>query len=248
MLKRIILSTLLLILSTGLNAQSVDEIIAKNIEAKGGYEKLKSIKTMKAEGQLTAQGGMVQGEITIFHKRPNKMRFNMEFQGQTMVQAFDGENGWMIIPFMGSTEPQRMPEAQLKSMRSNADMDGVLMDYKKKGHKVELIGKEDVEGTEAYKLKVTLKDSSVQYIYLDAEYFIELKISHVTKINDTEQVIDTFLSDYKEVEGTMVPFAIEQKRGDMVLSQITLSSIEYNIDIDDSFFVMPEKKQPAEQK
>ncbi len=246
MFKKLILTTLALIFAASLSAQTVDEIIAKNIEAKGGYDKLKSIKTMQATGQFTAQNGMVQGTITLYNKRPNKMRMNMDIQGQTMVQAFDGTTGWMIIPFMGTTEPQRMPEEQVKSMKSNADMDGVLVDYKKKGHKVELLGKEELEGTDVYKLKVTRKDSSVQYLYLDSDYYIELKMSTVIKSKGTEQMFDTYLSDYKEVDGTMVPFAIEQKKGDMLLSQITLSEVKYNVDIDDSYFAMPEKKkEPA---
>lgn len=246
MFKKLILTTLALMFAASLSAQTVDEIIAKNIEAKGGYDKLKSIKTMQATGQFTAQNGMVQGTITLYNKRPNKMRMNMDIQGQTMVQAFDGTTGWMIIPFMGTTEPQRMPEEQVKSMKSNADMDGVLVDYKKKGHKVELLGKEELEGTDVYKLKVTRKDSSVQYLYLDSDYYIELKMSTVIKSKGTEQMFDTYLSDYKEVDGTMVPFAIEQKKGDMLLSQITLSEVKYNVDIDDSYFAMPEKKkEPA---
>ncbi len=245
MFKKLILTTLALMFAASLSAQTVDEIIAKNIEAKGGYDKLKSIKTMQATGQFTAQNGMVQGTITLYNKRPNKMRMNMDIQGQTMVQAFDGTTGWMIIPFMGTTEPQRMPEEQIKSMKSNADMDGVLVDYKKKGHKVELLGKEELEGTDVYKLKVTRKDSSVQYLYLDSDYYIELKMSTVIKSKGTEQMFDTYLSDYKEVDGTMVPFAIEQKKGDMLLSQITLSEVKYNVDIDDSYFAMPEKKEKA---
>ncbi len=246
MFKKLILTTLALMFAASLSAQTVDEIIAKNIEAKGGYDKLKSIKTMQATGQFTAQNGMVQGTITLYNKRPNKMRMNMDIQGQTMVQAFDGTTGWMIIPFMGTTDPQRMPEEQVKSMKSNADMDGVLVDYKKKGHKVELLGKEELEGTDVYKLKVTRKDSSVQYLYLDSDYYIELKMSTVIKSKGTEQMFDTYLSDYKEVDGTMVPFAIEQKKGDMLLSQITLSEVKYNVDIDDSYFAMPEKKkEPA---
>ncbi len=249
MFKKLILTTLALMFAASLSAQTVDEIIAKNIEAKGGYDKLKSIKTMQATGQFTAQNGMVQGTITLYNKRPNKMRMNMDIQGQTMVQAFDGTTGWMIIPFMGTTDPQRMPEEQVKSMKSNADMDGVLVDYKKKGHKVELLGKEELEGTDVYKLKVTRKDSSVQYLYLDSDYYIELKMSTVIKSKGTEQMFDTYLSDYKEVDGTMVPFAIEQKKGDMLLSQITLSEVKYNVDIDDSYFAMPEKKkEPASGK
>lgn len=230
-----------LLLMAGLAfGQTVDDIVKKNIEARGGYDKIKSVNTTKMTGKVTAQG--MEMPVTMVKKRPNKTRMDVSMQGQTMVQAYDGETAWMINPFMGDPTPQAMPEAQAKSMKEEADFDGQLVDYKEKGHKVELIGKEDMEGTEVYKLKLTLKSGDIQYIYLDSEYYLPLKVTGKVKRGDTEIESDSYLSDYKEVDGLMMPFSIEQKMNGQTAAQITIEKVETNVAVPDSIFKMPVKK------
>lgn len=242
MLRKTFVLLLLLLGSSQLYAQSLEEILKKNIEARGGLDNFKKVKTFKAHGSLIAQGGTVQGEIIIFNKRPNLVRHNILIQGQEMVQAFDGETAWWIFPFMGDPTPQVMPEEQGKPMSEESDFDGHLVNYKEKGHQIELIGKEDMEGTEVFKLKCTLKSGSVQYYYLDSEYFIEIKTSTKQKMQGVEQEIHTYLSDYKEVDGLMMPHAIEQKVAGNTTVQITITKTETNVEIEDDFFKMPETK------
>src|SRR5712671_5195051 len=139
-----------------LSAQTVDEIIAKHIAAQGGITKLKTLQSIRMTGDFET-GGMQAGFIQVF-KRPMKMRLDISVQGLTMTQAYDGEKGWQVIPFTGKKDPEPMTGDDLKNAQEQADLDGPLMDYKKKGNTVELIGKEKIAGKDSYHLKVTLKN------------------------------------------------------------------------------------------
>lgn len=229
-------------LSMTLTAQTADEVVAKYIEAHGGYETLKAVNSMKITG---IQGVPMQGlelPFTVFQKRPNKMYMEATFQGMSYVTAYDGESGWSINPFMGDPAPQPMTESEVEQIKVEADIDGVLMDYKDKGHRIEVLGKEDLEGTEVIKLRVTLKNDNVQTWYLDADYFIELRVDSKTSQMGQELDISVTFSDFKEVEGIMMPFSMEARSGDTVIFTRKLETIEINPEIDDAKFKMPEKE------
>jgi len=224
------------------SAQTVDELINKNIEARGGLEKLKAVKTMRMTGKMIMQG--MEVPVTMQMKRPNLMRMEMTFQGRTMVMAYDGVTAWWIMPFTGSSEPEKVPEDQAKNLQDQADFDGALVDYKEKGHTVELIGKEDMEGTPVYKLKLTKKNGDIQYIYLDAENFLELKTTGKRKVQGAEIEGESYISDYKSVSGLMIPHAIETKAKGQPFSQtIKFDKVELDVPLDDSIFKMPAKSQ-----
>src|SRR5262245_54895193 len=156
-------------------APTVDEIVAKHVQALGGAAKLKSIQTKVITAKASGGGGP-EFPILIVQKRPDKVRLEVSFQGLTQVLAYDGQVGWSINPFQGKKDAERMGEDQLKNIQDQSDFDGsYLVDYKEKGHKVELLGKEPIEGTDAYKLRVTLKNGNVTTIYLDAEEYLEIK-------------------------------------------------------------------------
>lgn len=225
---------------------TVDEVIAKNIEARGGLEKMKAVKTVKMTAKIMNQGMEVPGTMEL--KRPNMIRMAFTIQGQEIIQAFDGENGWMIMPLMGVKDPQKMSDEDVKEIKEQADFDGPLVDYKDKGNTVELMGKEDVEGTSAYKLKVTLKSGDVRYIYIDADSFLELKTTTMIKREGNEMQVDSYSGDYKEVDGMMLPFSIETKVKDQTVSQITIDKIEMGAAIDDADFKMPAVTQSAPSK
>lgn len=226
---------------------TVDDIIARHIEAVGGYEKLKSINSMKISVKFIMQG--IEGPAVVFNKRPNKFRLNATIQGMEMVQAYDGNIAWGIYPFGGNPDPQKLPEQQTKDLAEEADIDGALIDFKTKGHQVDLMGKEDLEGTETFKLKITTKNGNVRYIYLDSEYFLPIKITSKVKQGESEYEIDTYQGDYKEVDGLLIPHSTEIKLGGNTIRQMTLEKVELNPELDDSMFTMPEKKEPAaEQK
>lgn len=224
------------------HAQTVDEIIQKNIEARGGYDKLKSVQSYRVTGKSIFQG--MEAPYTLIQKRPNKMHLEISLQGQKMVQAYDGETAWWIVPFTGSTDPQVMPEQQAKSFINQADIDGHLVDYKDKGHKVELVGKEKMEGTDVYKLKITLNNGDEMHAYLDAEHFLELKYETKVEQQGNEVTVETYMSDYKQKYGLVIPHAMETRVGGNTVMQITVETVELNVKPEDALFEMP-KAQSA---
>lgn len=247
--KKTLFLALVMIISLNLIAAdlTVDDVIKKHIESMGGYEKLKSINSMKVTVKFIMQG--IEGPAVVFNKRPNKFRLNATIQGMEMVQAYDGNIAWGIFPWGGNSDPQKLTEQQTKDLAEEADIDGALVDYQSKGHQVELMGKEDLEGTETYKLKVTTKNGNIRYIYMDSEYFLPIKITSKVKQGESEYEIDTYQGDYKEVDGLLIPYSSEVKMGGNTIRQMTLEKVEINPDVDDSLFAMPEKKEPvAEQK
>lgn len=223
------------------SAQTADELIKKNIDARGGIQKLKALKSITATGKMTQQG--IEFPISVHQKRPSMVRVDVTFQGKSFVQAYNGEIGWKIDAFQGSSEPEKVAGDDLKDLEEQADLDGALVDYKEKGNTVELIGKEDMEGTPVYKLKLTLKKGDVRNIYLDAENYLDLKVTSKRKTPGGEIDIDQYLGNYKAVSGVLFPFSIEAKVKGQMVNQITLEKIEANVAIDDSIFKMPAKPQ-----
>ena len=223
-------------------AQTVDEIIAKNVEALGGMEKIKAVKTMRMTGKMTVGPG-IEAPIVLELKRPNAMRLDITIQGMVGSQAFDGTTGWTLMPFQGSKVPQQMAADELKLAEEQAEMDGPLVDYKAKGNTVELLGKEKVEGADAYKLKVTLKNGAVRTLYIDAEHFLQIKDESKRTIRGAEMDTDTIIGDYKEVNGMMFPHSVDSgQKGSPQRQKMVIEKIELNVPIDDARFKMPEVK------
>lgn len=233
------------------SAQTVDEVIKKNIDAHGGIQKVKAVKSVKLTGKVIPAGLGQEVPIVIQKKRPNYVRADATFQGKTQTFAYDGEAGWKIDPFQGSSEPERIAGEELKDIQEESDIDGFLVDYKEKGHTVELTGKEDLEGTPVYKLKLTLKNGDIRYIYLDAGNFLVLKVAGKRQIAGSEIEVESYPSNYKPVNGVLMAHSSENKVKGQTLSQITFDKIEMDVPIDDAIFKMPAKPQEkpkAEEK
>ena len=176
----------------------------------------------------------------MIQKRPNKMRIEAEIMGSTMIQCYSGEKGWAINPMTGSSNPQPMSEIEEKSFKLQSDMDGPLVDYAEKGYTVEYIGEEDVEGTPTHQLRIDTNDGIVMDVFIDAEYFLIIKSSNKITVDENEFETQTYMSDFQEIEGMVVPFAIETRSGDAVMNQIMMEKTEYGVEVDDSIFAMPE--------
>jgi outer membrane lipoprotein-sorting protein len=236
------------VLAPAVWAQTADEIIAKNIQARGGLDKLKSVQTIKATATMAMGPGMEAPGLLI-QKRGNLARLEFTVQGLTAVQAYDGKNAWQIMPFTGKKDPELMPADEAKEIEETADVDGPLVDYKSKGHQVELLGKEKVEGTDAYKLKVSLKNGDVLTVYIDADSFLTIKEETKRTVRGTEQVVEQSIGDYKDVNGLIIPFAMESGvKGSQEREKLTISKIELNVPADDSIFKMPAAPAPAPAK
>lgn len=220
-------------------AQTVDDILAKNTEAKGGLARMKAVKTMRATGRVTIGPGM-EAPIALEQMRPSSVRIEVTVQGLTIIQAYDGKTGWMLNPMSGRKDPEPMPSEILKSMEEQADIDGPLIDYKAKGSTAELLGKEKAEGTDCYKVKITLKSGDIRTYFIDAENYLEVRVDSKTTVRGTETEGNTILSDWKDVAGMMMPFSIDAgQTGAPARQKITLEKIEVNPVIDDSRFRMP---------
>jgi hypothetical protein len=224
------------------SAQTLDEILAKNLEARGGADKIKAVKTVRLTGRMTVGPGL-EAPVVMEFKRPTKMRMDFTIQGMTGSQAFDGKGGWQIMPFQGNPNPEPMSPDDIKDAEEQADIDGPLVDWKAKGHAVELVGKEKVEGTDAWKLKITMKGGDVRYVFLDADAYLEIRGEGKRKIRGTEMETEQTISDYKEVGGLVMPHAFEGgPKGSPMRQKITIDKIELDVDIDDARFATPAKK------
>ncbi len=222
------------------HAQTVDEIVAKNLQAKGGAEKWKAVNTVKMTGKITMQG--MDLPLTVYAKRPNYNRQEIVLQDKQLVQAFDGTTAWLLNPMMGSEVPQELPGPAAEMMRNSADFDGALIDYKGKGHTVELVGKEKMDATEVYHLKVTMKNGHIQHYYLDAQSGIELKTTADVDLGTgAKQPLETEMSNYQPVNGIMIPHTVKQMLNGKPVVQMTIDKVEFNSAIDDALFKMPKK-------
>jgi outer membrane lipoprotein-sorting protein len=175
-------------------------------------------------------------------KRPNKLRRDIVIQGFNMIQAYDGKTGWQVVPFTGKTDPEVMTGDDLKDIQEEADTDGPLLDYKLKGNKIELVGKEKIAGADAYNLKIMLSNGNVRNIYLDAASYLTVKATRKVTRAGTEVMVESFPSDYKEVSGIMVPFTVQVQilgDGGTVSQKLTFEKVEFNVPVDDAVFIMP---------
>ncbi|MDR3747891.1 MAG: outer membrane lipoprotein-sorting protein [Acidobacteriota bacterium] len=248
MLRKLALLTCIsFVLAPLLSAQTVDEIIAKNIQARGGMDKIKAVNTIRSTGTMTMGPGM-EAPGSMIVKRPDMARLEFTVQGLTAVQAYDGKDAWQIMPFTGKKDPEAMSADDKKDLEENADIDGPLVDYKSKGNKVELLGKEKLEGTDAYKLKVTLKNGDVITMYLDADSYLEVKEETKRIVRGTEREVESVMGDYKDVNGLMFAFAVENGvKGGQEKEKLTISKIELNVPVDNAIFKMPPPAPKAQE-
>lgn len=244
-IKSIFLGSVLILISGGiLYSQSVDEILGKYYEAMGGLDRLRTVKSMKKMGKyiVVAQGGW-EMSMSMWYKAPNKSRTEWSFRDQKIVHAFDGETAWRIQTMSGITEPEPMSEEQANEIKNNADL-YPLVDYKNKRHKLELLGKEVLDGIEVFKIKLTKKNGSEVIYFLDSKSGKELKNSYMMTRGEADFLIERIPGDYKKVDWLLVPFAIEGRVDGNTFSKILWEKVEINPEMNDSIFEMsPTRKE-----
>jgi outer membrane lipoprotein-sorting protein len=224
------------------HAQSADEIVDRYIQAIGGKAKVAAIQSVRATVRFTGGGGF-EADVVDEAKRPGKVRHDFMLQGFTATTAYDGKNGWRINPFGGKKDAEALGEDQLKQIVEQSDIEGPLVDYVSKGNKVEFVGREEYEGSDVYKLKVTLANGTVKHYFLDVDYYIPIKIETKQIIRGAEVEFETVLGDYKQAGGVFFPFSVESgRKGDQNRSVVTYKTIEVNAPIDDARFAIPVKK------
>jgi outer membrane lipoprotein-sorting protein len=234
----IIFSTMMLVSGSFLSAQSLDDVLKEHFSAVG-QEKLVKVNSLKTIGKLV-QGG-VEIPFTQMAKRPDFMRIEGTFQGLTFVQTYNGKEGWSVNPFAGVTEPQPMGEDELKNMKYSSDMDGMLWNWKDKGYTVTLEGKEDMEGTSCFKIKLVTKETDAFVFYIDSESYIMIRTNTKIKVQGNETESDTYYSNYMQAEGLAMPGKIETKMNGQVVMTIITDKVEVNTELDKSLFEKPAK-------
>ena len=229
--------------------QTADEILEKNLKAMGGKDKIKALQSMRITGTMKMSG--MEAPVTITKMRPSNSRMDFTIQGMTGTQAFDGTTGWSLMPFGGNKDPQKMAEVELKDMRADADFDGPTFDYKAKGNKVEFAGKEDVEGTPAYKLHVTTKDGKESNDYFDAENYLMIRSDGIRNIQGQDLEVVITYGDYKTVEGITIAYSMEscvKGKESMGAQSLNITKIDLNPKIDKAIFAMPAAAAKPEEK
>jgi hypothetical protein len=216
---------------------SAADIVNKNVAARGGLQAWRSVQTMSMTGKLGA-GGNRRGALTVpipnqkFNdqslpkrpaeevqlpflmdlKRPGKMRLELQFNGQTAVQVFDGANGWKIRPFLNRRDVEPYTAEEMKMASRQADLEGPLVDYAAKGTQLELVGMEKVESRDAYKLKLTLKNGESLHVWIDAQTFLEAKIEgQPRRLDGVDHPVEVYYRDFRPVSGLQIPFVLETK-------------------------------------
>lgn len=235
----IIISFLLIFFHTT-NAQdlSLDEILANYFEATG-LEQMKSVSSIQAKGKSLAMAQ--EYPFSMIMKRPHKNLLKVDFQGQKMIRCFDGETGWAVEPWV-SPDARDYNEFEIRAAKIESDFEGPLYNYEEKGHQLELLGIEEVEGTETYALKLTTEKGDELTFYIDTENFVILKQHSKMMFNDQPVEMDTYMSNYKKIEGMVMAFSVETRMNGQTVSNVTMEEVTFNNEIDDAVFMKPVKE------
>jgi len=239
-------------LSAFANSQTAEELVNRNIEAKGGIDKIKSAKTRLTTSKVKGAGNRRRSTVAAFRQmnmRQDLVRQNLSMQGMTAVQAYDGSAGWQTQPFRGSKDPELMGEDTLRDLLLAADFDGPLVDYAKKGNTIEYLGHAEVDGDDALRLKVTLKNGDIIYYYIDPDTNLEIRkeIQQFVRGSVRERVVD--VGSYKPVDGVMYPFSISEGSKNNPGAQVmTVEKIEVNVPMQESDFAVPASLRTEEKK
>jgi len=252
---KLVLVALVVGFSTQVNAQTVDEILANYFENIGGLENIKKIEGMKMTAKVN-NGGM-EIPLEIYQFKGGKQLTIINFQGKELKQGvFDGETLWGHN-FMTLKAEKSDAETTANMKLNNNDFPDPFIDYKEKGYLVELLGKEDIDGTETFKIKLTKElitvdgkeEEDVSFYFFDTENFVPIAIQSEIKTGQGKGMIQEItFSDYQEVDGLYFPFSMTQGVKGQPGAPITISAIELNPEVDDSVFAFPEETESTDDK
>ena len=256
---------------------SAAEIVDKNVAARGGLQAWRAVQSMIVEGKMGVGGNQratlptpmpgkkggqsitpqrpaeeMQLPFVMELARPRKMRLELQFNGQTAVQVYDGTNGWKLRPFLNRRDVEPFTPEEIKKASTQTELDGFLVDYAAKGTRVELDGIEQVEERDAYKLKLTLKNGDVKHVWVDAQTFLEEKVEgQPRRLDGTDHPVEVYYRDYRAVNGLQVPFILETrvlpvahtalglKDTPVPVERVTIEKVTVNPKLDDASFTKP---------
>ena len=224
--------------------RDVDEILTKYLEALGGSARWNDVKTLKYTGKMDSMGKLFQ--MAIVYKRPDKCRIDFSLGHIYFIQSYDGREAWKYNPTTEGSKPEGLEGGEAEDLVETCDFDGPFIDYKAKGHKIELIGKEKIDGREAYNLKVTFRNGNVDNYYLDAKTYLPFMVKGSSKLNGKDAPSTTSIDQYINTGGLLIPyyfkFDVEGGEGSEI---IKVSTVELNADLDDTVFVFPRRVEDS---
>jgi hypothetical protein len=261
-------------------------IVDKNVAARGGLQAWRTVQTLSLAGKLGAGGNRratlpvpvpgphasaqtlvtrpaeeAQLPFVMELKRPRKMRFELQFAGQTAIQVFDGTNGWKLRPYLNRRVVEPYTTEELKAASTQPEIDGFLVDYATKGTQIELAGMEKVEDRDTYKLKLTTKNGQALHVWIDADTFLEAKIEGQPRMLDgTYHPVEVYYRDYRPVNGLQIPYVLETKVLPMAqtklgfkdppvpVEKIIIDKVVVNPQFDDALFTKPDAGVAANPK
>jgi outer membrane lipoprotein-sorting protein len=218
------------------------QIADLNAKARGGLQTWRAVRTMKLTGRLDAGGKQdTLLPFTLQLKRPNKQRLEVEFAGQTALQVYDGQAGWTYRPYLGRTAPEPFSPDEIRQSAGQQELDGYLIDYAVKAVQLGLDGTEMVEGRPCYRLLVTTKDGSTRRVWVDGSSFLEAKIEgRARRFDGKMREVETVLSDYRSVDGLLIPFVVETRlQGVRTSHKLMIEKAVLNPAIEDVAFGKP---------
>jgi len=217
-------------LSADAATMTAEDLVARNLEARGGAEKLKAITSMHTVGTVRGGGGQ-EFKTESWAVAGRGFRSEFSLQGMIGISAWDGAQAWAIRPFGGRKEPQKLSPEDAKDLIERTDIAGPLVDHAAKGNTIDYLGTEDIDGTDAHKLRVTLKNGDFEYVYLDPDHFLEIRVSYHRMVRGQEQVSAVDFGEYQKVDGIYFPFEIGRNH---------IEKVELNIPIDAQRFAFPD--------
>ena len=232
---------IMILLAPAALAFSAAELAAKNVEAKGGIDKVNAIQSLRLSGKLLVNGGTLELGYSALVKRPHSIRNEAQLQGLTLVQAYDGMQAWQINPFQGRKDPEKLSADDAKGLGEDAsDFTGVLVDYEAKGYKLDYLGTEDIDGTDAHKLRVTRPNGDLSYVYLDPDYFLEIRVVNRRILHGVPNETITDYGDYEKVDGVYLPFSQESwQKGSSDHQKVQFDKAEANVAAGEGLFEFP---------
>lgn len=235
------LAVLVALAAPGAHAFTAAELAAKNVEARGGLQNLDALSSLRLAGTLRVNGDTVELALVTLVKRPDLIRVEATLQALTQVQAYDGTQAWQINPFQGRKDPEKLSADDAKGLGEDAaDFDGVLVNYQKKGYTLDYLGTEDIDGTEAHKLRVTRSNGDITYVYLDPDAFLEIRTVNRRIEHGVPNETITDYSDYEKVNGVYIPLALEfWTKGSSDHQKIQYDKAQANVTAADAQFQFP---------
>ena len=233
------LSAVALAQTPAVPAMTADEIVERNAAARGGLQAWRAVQSMSMRGTMDAGHDMTL-PYSLELKRPRLLRLELEFQGNTAVQVYDGTHGWKFRPFLGKRVVEEMSPLELRAAASETPLDGALIDYAAKGYRLELLGSDTVETKPAYKLKVTMPGKIVRNVWVDAGSFLEVKVDGTRRMDGKDRVMEVYLRDYRPEGGLLIPHVLETAiDGVKARHRLVVQNVTVNPTLAESRFARP---------